>query len=114
MASKNDFVSDRRLYLDKDGKVVEADDPARASLLVAKGASLPEDVARKYGLIIEAVPVAKEEVIELSAHTVPQLKEIAKDEEVDLSGVRLKDDIVEAIEEHREGEEESPKRGKKK
>jgi hypothetical protein len=50
MAS-NMWTSDRRLYLDKDGKVVEADDPARQSLLIAAGGSMPLEAAQRYGLI---------------------------------------------------------------
>lgn len=45
------YVSPRRLYLDRDGKVVEADDPARVQLLVKAGGTLPEDEAQRYGLI---------------------------------------------------------------
>lgn len=50
MAS-NMWTADRRLYLDKDGKVVEADDPSRASLLVAQGGTIPLADAERYGLI---------------------------------------------------------------
>lgn len=63
MANKGDYVADRRLYLDKDGKVVEAKDPTKASLLVAAGNTLPEEVARKYGLIQEEEEGAKSAVI---------------------------------------------------
>ena len=50
MAS-NLWTSDRRLYLDKDGKVVEADDPTRQSLLVAAGGTIPLADAERYGLV---------------------------------------------------------------
>ena len=50
MAS-NMWTSDRRLYLDKDGNVVEADDPSRVSLLVAKGGTVPLIDAERYGLV---------------------------------------------------------------
>jgi hypothetical protein len=49
MAS-NDFVADRRLYLDADGNVVEADDPNRARLLVGAGGTVPAADAERYGL----------------------------------------------------------------
>jgi hypothetical protein len=49
MAS-NDFVSDRRLYLDSEGNVVEADDPNRARLLVGEGGTVPAADAERYGL----------------------------------------------------------------
>lgn len=47
----NMWTSNRRLYLDKDGKVVEADDPTRQSLLVAAGGSIPLADAERYGLV---------------------------------------------------------------
>jgi hypothetical protein len=45
------YVADRRLYLDKDGKVVEADDPTRQSLLISSGGTMPEADARRLGLM---------------------------------------------------------------
>jgi hypothetical protein len=51
--NKNDFVSDRRLYLDKDNNVVEANDPNKLTLLVAEGGSLSAEEAAKYGLGVE-------------------------------------------------------------
>lgn len=45
------FVSDRRLYLDADGNVVEATDPTKTTLLVGVGGKLTEDQARQYGLL---------------------------------------------------------------
>lgn len=50
MAS-NTWTADRRLYLDKNGKVVEADDPGRVSLLVAQGGSIPLVQAEALGLV---------------------------------------------------------------
>lgn len=50
------WTADRRLYLDKDGKAVEANDPARSSLLVAEGGSIPLDQAAQLGLV-EVAPV---------------------------------------------------------
>lgn len=44
------YISPERLYLDKDGKVVKADDPNRVSLLVGKGGSIPQADADRYGL----------------------------------------------------------------
>lgn len=57
MAS-NLWTSDRRLYLDKDGKVVEADDPTRQSLLVAQGGTIPLADAQRYGLTTPIAPAA--------------------------------------------------------
>lgn len=45
------YVADRRLFLDKDGKVVEENDPTKASLLVGVGGTLPYDRAQALGLI---------------------------------------------------------------
>lgn len=53
MAS-NMWTSERRLYLDQDGNVVEADDPKRASLLVGQGGQLPLADAERYGLLEKA------------------------------------------------------------
>jgi pyruvate/2-oxoglutarate dehydrogenase complex dihydrolipoamide acyltransferase (E2) component len=44
------YIATERLYLDKDGKVVKADDPARASLLVGVGGRLPIERAEELGL----------------------------------------------------------------
>jgi hypothetical protein len=52
--NRNTWTADRRLYLDKNGKVVEANDPTRARLLVAAGATIPLDRARELGLVEEA------------------------------------------------------------
>jgi len=61
--NKNDFVSDKRLYLDADDNVVDENNPKRAKLLVAEGASLPREEAEKYGL---AKPLVEDETAELS------------------------------------------------
>lgn len=45
------WTSDRRLFLDAAGKVVEADDPTRATLLVAAGNDLPLEQAERLGLV---------------------------------------------------------------
>jgi hypothetical protein len=50
MANKTGMTSDRRLYLDKDNNVVEHDNPAKASLLVAQGGILSNEDAAKYGI----------------------------------------------------------------
>lgn len=44
------WTADRRLYLNAAGQVVEADDPTRASLLVAVGNSIPMAEAIRLGL----------------------------------------------------------------
>jgi hypothetical protein len=60
--NKNDFVSDKRLYLDKDGKVVGDKDPNKLTLLVSEGGSIPFETAEKYGLTkVEEAAVEEEE-----------------------------------------------------
>lgn len=44
------FVADRNIYLDKDGNVVEEDNPAQVRQLVGKGGSLSPADVEKYGL----------------------------------------------------------------
>lgn len=44
------FTSDRRLFLDADGNVVEEGDPRAATLLVGAGGQLSDEEARRYGL----------------------------------------------------------------
>lgn len=45
------FVSEERLYLTKDGKVVGEDDPDRHELLVAEGGQIPFARAKELGLV---------------------------------------------------------------
>jgi len=45
------YIADRRLYLDKNGNVVEEGDPNKATLLVHQGGILSRDVAERYGLL---------------------------------------------------------------
>ena len=49
--SKAMWTSNRRIYLNAEGQPVEANDPARASLLVAEGGSIPQEQAVSLGLI---------------------------------------------------------------
>lgn len=44
------FVADRDLYADKDGKVVEADDPAKVTKIASKGSTVSDADVQKYGL----------------------------------------------------------------
>jgi hypothetical protein len=53
------YTADRRLYLNAEGKVVEADDPTRASLLVGQGGTLPLDQAQRLGLVDAEEKAAK-------------------------------------------------------
>jgi hypothetical protein len=75
--NKTDWVADRRLYLDKDGNVVEGKGPNRVSLLVAAGCTMPIDTARKYGLVKDAEP---EPAQVLSAVETPVVSALAEPE----------------------------------
>lgn len=45
------FISNRRLYLDRNReKVIEHNDPAAATLLVCKGGTLPKAIVDQYRL----------------------------------------------------------------
>jgi hypothetical protein len=52
------YTATERLYLDADGKVVKADDPARRSLLINTGQTMPEEQARELGLIEDEAKAA--------------------------------------------------------
>lgn len=46
------YTAPKRLYVSHDGsRLIEEDDPAGGQLLVAKGLTLPDAVARRYGLL---------------------------------------------------------------
>jgi len=47
------WTSDRRLYLDEDGNVVEHDNPAKVELLVGVNGTTPMERARALGLLDE-------------------------------------------------------------
>lgn len=79
---KGVFVSDRRLYLDALGNVVETNNPAKRTLLVAAGCTLPLETARKYGLVKDAEPeiapvppVVEAPVIEAEPETAAEVAE---------------------------------------
>ena len=48
---ENVWTASRRLYLDKDGNVVEQDDPNRVELLVGIGGTLLTERAQALGLL---------------------------------------------------------------
>ena len=51
MANKNEYTADRDLFLDKDGNLVEANDPKKLTKLVGVGGTLSGEDALKYGLV---------------------------------------------------------------
>lgn len=72
--NKDQWQADRRIYLDQEGNVVEADNPKKHSLLVAEGLFLPIAVAEQYGLT-KAKPAKKEAEAEApKAETKPAAK----------------------------------------
>lgn len=48
--AESGWTADRRLYLDAEGNVVEADDPKRATLLVGKGGRLTKEQVEEHGI----------------------------------------------------------------
>lgn len=54
------YVADRNIYLDKDGNVVDENDPTQATQLIGKGGAISTETAEKYGLIKKAKPEAAE------------------------------------------------------
>lgn len=56
MSSIKMWTSDRRLYLDAAGSVVEHDNPTKVSLLVGAGCQMPYVEAEKLGLILPIEP----------------------------------------------------------
>lgn len=54
--ARGTYTLPRRLYLDKAGKVVEANDPARQTLLGTAGFTIPAERARELGLLDEPQP----------------------------------------------------------
>jgi hypothetical protein len=53
------YTATERLYLNAAGEVVRGDDPGRVSLLVAVGSKLPDEDARRYGLLDEKAAAPK-------------------------------------------------------
>ena len=50
-AGNPSWTSDRRIYLDAAGNVVEANDPNKLTLLVAAGGTMPLAEAKRLGLV---------------------------------------------------------------
>ena len=50
------WIADRRIYLDSQGNAVEVDNPAKATLLVPVGGTLPLERARALGLVPAPAP----------------------------------------------------------
>lgn len=48
------FVADKDYFADKDGNLVEADDPNKVTKVVSAGLTLSAEEAAKYGLSNEA------------------------------------------------------------
>lgn len=66
------WISDRRLFLDRDGRVVEEGNPAKATLLVRAGGSLPHDRAEQLGLVSDPPPPAASAATKAQAEIDPE------------------------------------------
>lgn len=69
---QGEFRPGRRLYLDKDGGVVEEGNPNKLSLLVSEHGSIPMARARELGLLAETEQKAIEAPPENKAVTMPK------------------------------------------
>ena len=78
------YVSDERLYVSADGRVVGGDDPAAVRLLVGKGGSIPATDAATYGLIADAseAAVLSEAAATVAAEMTPEAEPEAAAEEM--------------------------------
>lgn len=69
------YISDRRLWLNRDkSAVVEDGDPAAAFLLVGEGCELDEDTAATYGLTGDTPPRKSAKAVAAA----PENKSVAK------------------------------------
>ncbi len=99
------YKSPARLFLTEDREeVVAEDDPGARFLLVGEGGSIPNEVAERYGLIVDAEPEGEGDLSKLK---VAELRELAAAEGVDLEGASKKAEIIAAIEGARAGGDES-------
>lgn len=67
----SDYISDKRIYLDKEGKATD-DDSKGVSLLVGEGGSIDSDTAKKYGLSNDKVVAEEPEVVEKTINIPPK------------------------------------------
>lgn len=61
------FVSDRRLWLTDDDRVVDEGDPAARFLLVCEGGEVDAETVKKYNLKHRAAPDADKQAAEPAA-----------------------------------------------
>ncbi len=88
------WKADRRLYLDRAGKVVEATDPTRAMLLVPEGGTLPMDRALDLGLVKAAMtgePAEEVQATEVNYAEVDEVKALIA------AAVKTKEDEIETL-----------------
>ena len=65
------YISDKRIYLDKEGKATD-DDSKGVSLLVGEGGSIDSDTAKKYGLGNDTVVTEEPTVVEKTINIPPK------------------------------------------
>lgn len=68
-----EWFSDKRLYLDAEGKATE-DDSVAVSLLVGKGGSINKELANSLGLGVKVKEEIKEQVTQHKAVDPPKSK----------------------------------------
>lgn len=69
-----DFVADKDYFADKDGNLVEANDPNKMTKVVGVGGTLTAEEAAKYGLSNEAPEAESEDAGEEAIAKVPSKK----------------------------------------
>lgn len=81
------YVSDRRLWLTVDGKVVEDDDPDAHTLLTSgPGKKMPEARARALGLIVDQPTPPEDAVTDLADQDLPPDMGVATSPDLDEEG----------------------------
>lgn len=73
---QGEFTPGRRLYLDKDGKVVEANDPTKLTKLCSETGCIPMARARELGLLNKA-EVEPEQIDTKAVESAPANKAVA-------------------------------------
>ena len=73
----SDYISDKRIYIDKDGKATD-DDSKGVSLLVGEGGSIDEDTAKKYGLTGSKTVTEEPAVVEKTIDIPPKVEKEKK------------------------------------
>lgn len=76
--AEGQYTSTERVYVDRDGKRVDAKDPNRHTLLVAEGGSIPMEQARKAGLVGDSSTAEPSDSTDDSADAIDAAEESAR------------------------------------